>query len=318
MGDVAMTVPVLRELLLQNPGLKITVVSNEKFAPFFSEINQLSFFPVQLTGRHKGFKGLLTLFADLKKVTHVDAIADLHNVLRTQLLRFLFSFSGIKMEKIDKGRSGKKKLTRQTNKILQQLPTTFQRYETVFKNLGLQLKLPLTSFHFKKKSGGFKIGIAPFAKHQEKMLPIGKMEDVIAELVKNEQAEVYLFGAKGEESTILENIAASSSQIHNYAGQFSLQEEMNAIANLDLMISMDSANMHIASLMNVPVISIWGSTHPFAGFLGWGQSSEHCVQINLPCRPCSVFGNKPCYRGDLACLNGITTQQIIQQVKYLY
>jgi ADP-heptose:LPS heptosyltransferase len=73
--------------------------------------------------------------------------------------------------------------------------------------------------------------------------------------------------------------------------------------------------MHLASIVNTPVISIWGATHPFAGFLGWGQSTSQVVQTDLSCRPCSVFGNKPCFRGDYACLQQIQPAHIVQQVR---
>ena len=80
---------------------------------------------------------------------------------------------------------------------------------------------------------------------------------------------------------------------------------------------MDSANMHLASMYNVPVLSIWGATHPFAGFMGWGQPEDYVLSIDLPCRPCSVYGNKPCYRGDHACMQGIDTEKIISKIHFM-
>ena len=94
----------------------------------------------------------------------------------------------------------------------------------------------------------------------------------------------------------------------------SLQEELILMSRLDVMISMDSANMHLASLVNTPVVSIWGATHPYAGFMGWNQSIDNAVQTDLPCRPCSIYGEKPCRRKDYACLYQIKPEQIIQQV----
>ena len=87
------------------------------------------------------------------------------------------------------------------------------------------------------------------------------------------------------------------------------------MSHLDVMISMDSANMHFASLVNTPVVSIWGATHPYAGFMGWGQKPHNAVQIDLACRPCSIFGNKPCLRGDLACLRTISPEMVYERVK---
>ena len=73
MGDVAMTVPVIRALVEQHSTVKITVVSRPFFKPFFDGIPNVAFFGVDLNQRHKGFLGLTRLFSDLKKL-NVDAV----------------------------------------------------------------------------------------------------------------------------------------------------------------------------------------------------------------------------------------------------
>jgi ADP-heptose:LPS heptosyltransferase len=93
-----------------------------------------------------------------------------------------------------------------------------------------------------------------------------------------------------------------------------MKEELALMSHLDVMVSMDSGNMHLASLVNTPVVSIWGATHPLAGFLGWNQSEKNVVQTDMPCRPCSVYGNKPCMRNDYACLNQITPESVVQRI----
>ena len=108
--------------------------------------------------------------------------------------------------------------------------------------------------------------------------------------------------------------------VQSLAGKLNLKNELHFISNLDVMVSMDSANMHFASLYGVPVISIWGGTHPYLGFYGWGQSPQNAVQVDLECRPSSVFGNKECPRDDLACMNLISPitvyDRIIQQLNF--
>jgi len=76
---------------------------------------------------------------------------------------------------------------------------------------------------------------------------------------------------------------------------------------------MDSANMHFASLVNVPVVSVWGPTHIYFGFMGWGQTVENAAQLDLYCRPCSLFGQKPCYRGDHACMENLSPSLITEK-----
>lgn len=95
----------------------------------------------------------------------------------------------------------------------------------------------------------------------------------------------------------------------------SLEKEMILMSHLNVMISMDSANMHLAAICNTPVVSVWGATHPYAGFMGWNQRYDDTVQTDLPCRPCSIYGNRPCYRGDFACMNNITLETIVKHAE---
>jgi ADP-heptose:LPS heptosyltransferase len=73
--------------------------------------------------------------------------------------------------------------------------------------------------------------------------------------------------------------------------------------------------MHIASLMGVPVVSVWGPTHPYAGFLGYGQSESDCIQIDHPSRPNSIYGNKPCMCGVENCIDLIQPETIVNKIK---
>ena len=326
MGDVAMTIPVIKQLLLQYPALSITFVSDKKFSAFFENIPGLCFYAVDLKNKYRGFGGLLHLFNDLKKIKNITAVADLHDVLRTKVLSFLFQAAGIRVKRIDKGRKEKKALTRKHNKKLVQLPSTFQRYADVFTRLGYPVKLSIApqriklpvSNAIKELMGNdsiTKIGIAPFAKHREKTYPDGAMEKVIAGL-SNKDNKLFLFGGTDEISQ-LETWEKQFPDTLSVSGKLSFEEELMLISQLDIMISMDSANMHLASLYGVPVVSIWGATHPFAGFYGFAQDPFNAVQEDLYCRPCSVFGNKPCYRGDWACMNLISPSRIIDKVEHV-
>ena len=125
---------------------------------------------------------------------------------------------------------------------------------------------------------------------------------------------LFLLGGGKPEVLVLDEWENEFPGIINLSGKFSFKEELSIISHMDMMISMDSANMHLASLFGVPVVSIWGATHLFAGFYGWAQSSDNAVQIDLYCRPCSVFGNKPCYRGDHACMEQLPVEMILEKL----
>ncbi|MGX5819486.1 glycosyltransferase family 9 protein [Chitinophaga lutea] len=311
-GDVAMTVPVMRQVLEANPDLTIVFATNKNWGALCEGIPRLIFYPADIRGAHNGFKGLFRLFRALRRdYPQLSAVADLHNVLRSQILRTFFHLAGLPIAVIDKGRAGKKALTRRDNKVMAPLETTIARYQQVFSRLGLHFgkEAPIA----KAGPGPRRIGVAPFATYREKTYPLTKMEAVISELKRD--GEILLFGGGQQEIAQLESLASRHPGVRVVAGKHSLREELDIIRSLSLMISMDSANMHLASLVGVPVVSVWGATHPYAGFMGFGQAEENAVQIDLYCRPCSVFGNKPCYRGDHACMEQLAPERIVDRVR---
>ncbi len=328
MGDVAMTIPVLHALAKQYPELEITVVSRAAFHPLFEKLPAtVSFIAADLQGKHKGIKGLFRLFRELHK-QKFDAVADLHDVLRTKFLRWCFRLTGTKTARIDKGRKEKQKLTRPENKVFRPLKTSFIRYQEVFQKLGFQFPLHFSSIFEQAKADtgqiisvtGEKgndtwIGIAPFAKHKGKIYPLPLMEQVIDGLSQQPDTNIFLFGGGKEETATLAAWEKKFPHTLALPGKLRMNGELVLMSQLDTMVSMDSANMHMASLTGTPVISIWGATHPYCGFSGWNQSSENTVQTDLSCRPCSVFGNKPCLRQDYACLYEIKPEEILQQIK---
>src|SRR3954469_2826171 len=229
------------------------------------------------------------------------------------------------MAVINKGREEKKKLTRQQNKILKPLKSNFQRYADVFAALGLPLILNVeqgiaisqqkSALLSNYKQQGYKlIGIAPFAQYSEKTYPAKKMQQVIELLAKNNNLRIFLFGSKDDVAALQQFADIDKDKIQSLAGVMPFAQELNAIAQLDVMVSMDSANMHLASMYGVPVVSIWGGTHPYLGFYGWGQPLTNAVQVQLDCRPSSVFGNKRCPRGDLACMERIAPLLVYNKI----
>ena len=309
MGDVAMTVPVLRAFVKQNPEVQITVISRPFFKPFFEEISNVSFFAFDEKQRHKGFIGLLRLFQDLKSL-NIDAFADLHNVLRSKIVRTLFALNGKKIAFIDKARAEKAALTRAENKIFKPLTTIFERHTKVFEELGFEVNLSNPSFPEKAVldkeivhligeipilSGTKIIGIAPFAQYDSKVYPLDLMQEVINQLTEKSNCKILLFGGGEKEIELLHSLSKGKKNVVIVAGQLSFQQELQLISNLDVMLSMDSGNAHIAAMLGVKVITLWGATHPFAGFLPFNQPSESALVSDrnlFPKLPTSVYGNK--------------------------
>ncbi len=328
MGDVAMTVPVLRAFVKQYPEVKITVVSRPFFKPFFKGMDNLTFFPFDEKKNHKGLLGLLKLHKELKALK-IDAFADLHNVLRSKVVRTLFALTFKKVAAIDKGRKGKKALTRAKNKVFEPLPTMFENHCKVFEKLGFTIDLsnpvfpkkPVLSYDFKKTVGEphFIIGIAPFAQYESKVYPKELMLEVIDTLAKNQTYTLLLFGGGQKESEILDTFASGKVNVINMAGKMKFKQELKLIANLNVMLSMDSGNAHIAAMLGVQVVTLWGATHPFAGFMPFNQPLSNALTADgnqFPLLPTSVYGNK-IVAGYENAMQTILVADVVKKVKSL-
>ena len=319
-----MTVPVLHSFKLSYPQVRISVLTKSAFAGLFGQLG-IDIIIADTKGIHKGLAGLFRLYREISKDHTFDAIADLHKVLRSRVLCLLFRFSGIQQASLSKERKQLAKLTRKENKTLLPLPSRFELYKEVFTELGFNFLLdPGFAFSFPStlseevtKITGSKtktwIGIAPFAAFQPKIYPPDKMKGVVRLLMQDSTNKILFFGGGKNEIEILEHWQKEFNGSINISGKLSLDNELELMSKLNIMIAMDSANMHFASLTGVPVLSVWGATHPLAGFIPWQQPESNRVQVDLYCRPCSVYGNVPCYRGDNACMNTISGEIIVKK-----
>lgn len=319
MGDVAMTVPVLRAFTQQHPKVQLTVLTRPFFAPFFKDLPNTSVFVFDDKQKYKGIFGLYKLYKDLKALD-IDKIADLHNVLRTKILKLFFF--GKTFVQIDKGRAEKKALI--NGESFKPLKSTHERYADVFRNLGYTLDLsnptfperqviPKQIFERLEPSKKQWIGIAPFAQYPSKMYPLSQMKDVVKAI--EEQYNIFLFGAKSEQQQL--NELSNSKNVVNVAGLLNFEEQLDLISNLDLMLSMDSGNAHLAAMLGVKVLTIWGVTHPYSGFAAFNQPQDYHLLPNkekYTLLPTSVYGNK--YPEDYMDVAGsISSKEVVEKIQ---
>lgn len=332
LGDVAMTIPVVYSICEANPDKDFYFLT-KKFPShlFLNAPTNLKVIGIE-TSNYKGILGLYNLANEIIEKYGVEAYADLHGSLRSRILGLWLGLNGVKVASIRKGKRGKRALTRKRNKVMVPLVSTRARYREVFFRLGLPYKETFKGL-FKgnniiytaqqlieknKERLGMEsiplnaIGIAPFAAHRGKVYPEELMEQVIKNINETKQRPIFIFGAGQEESDIIARWAMKYENVINMAAlKIGIEGEIAIMSKLKALISMDSANMHFASLVGTRVISIWGATHPFCGFMGWKQSKQDSIQLDMVCRPCSVFGNKPCHRGDFHCMYGIAPERIL-------
>jgi len=308
-GDVAISVHVLRAAIEQNPDIKIILLTRKAFQPLFANIDRIEFIEPDLYGKHKNIWGLYKLFKEINNSYKIDLIIDLHDVIRSKILSFFYFFKAIKTYKIDKGRKEKKELIK--NNIKKQLKTSVERYANVFlqAKIKVNLKKQYSLISSPKESNW--IGIAPFALHKQKTYPLDKMEKLIQQLDKANY-KIHIFGGGKKEKEFAEGLEKTNKNVVSLVSKFSLLQELEMMSKMQAMITMDSANMHLAALTDTKIISIWGGTHPFAGFTAFAPSNRNfIIQKELDCRPCSIFGNKKCYKNTIECMD--ISPEIIKQ-----
>lgn len=326
MGDVAMTVPILRVLLDTYPELKITVMSKGFFKPFFQTLPQVNFLEADVYGKHKGVPGLIKL---AKEAMHcdIDAVVDLHQVLRSKVMNMYFGFQSIPIAKINKGRKEKKAITQVNGGPIKPLKTTHERYADVFAELDFPIYLekhrypskPLASEQLQEILQPYKkyIGIAPFAAFESKQYPLSKLKEVLQSLTASREYQIILFGGGKKEAMALEELAETYKNTINIVGKYSFQMELDLIAQLDVMLSMDSGNGHLAAMFDVPVITLWGNTHPYAGFTPFGQPETHQLVADreqYPLIPTSIYGNKM-PEGYEKVMDSIPANVVVEKIK---
>ena len=320
LGDVAIMAPLVERYASANPDLRFTIAGPPLLQPLFEGMPNVEYLGL------KKKQSFIKIYQVLNAVG-ADTVIDLHKVNRVGFaltllrLRHLFDFH-FRLCALRKG-----KLSRWL--FLHHWRTTprkpqFERYNDVFRRAGLKENEELrmkneestnatkNSSSFTPHSSSPTIGIAPFAQHKGKIWPAELMQQLIG-LLAGRGYSVILFGSKDEAPT-LEQWAEPYEGVTSVAGKQSFREELDIIKSLSLMVSMDSANMHFASALGVPVVSIWGATHPDFGFYPYNQNRSNALCANLPCQPCSAYGNRPCRFGDYRCLHAITPQMVLDKI----
>lgn len=330
-GDVAMTVPVIYSACRSHAETHFVMVTRSSMVGIFVNApSNLQVVGVDLREEYKGFRGMWRLMSELASERRFDAFVDLHGVLRTRVMGLYCRLHGIRVSRINKGRQNKRALTRKRNKVMLPLLSQRARYRAAFFHAGLPLSNRFDGLYGRdgkadsalfaaitapKPEGERWVGIAPFAAHQGKIYPPELMEQVVARLDALPDVRVFMFGAGEREQSLLDGWAAKYRSSVSLAGKrYGFGAELALFSHLDCAVTMDSANMHLAAIAGTKTVSIWGATHPYCGFRGWRHREEDMVQLPLTCRPCSVFGDKPCYRGDYLCLSAIRPDVVFKKI----
>ena len=325
LGDVAMTIPVLYPVCRANPGIRFVMLTKGWPASMFHDRpDNLMVVGIDVNKEYKGLLGLIRLASSLRRQYDIDAVADLHSVMRTWVIGAWLKLCGIPVVRLDKQRSRRKALV--SHKSSEPVTPTIDRYREVFQQLGIEAPdnftrlfdgkpLPVSPIVLEKEPGQRWIAISPFSAHEGKVYPLKLMEEVIAQLSKRENYWIFLMGGGKTEKIALRGIARKNERVISMAEiKHGFTDEYALLSKCDVMLTMDSANMHLASLVGLKSITIWGATAPACGFLGYGQDASIDIQLDLECRPCSIYGERECRFGDYRCLTGIKPDLVVERV----
>ena len=325
LGDVAMTIPVLYPVCRANPGIRFVMLTKGWPASMFHDRpDNLMVVGIDVNKEYKGLLGLIRLASSLRRQYDIDAVADLHSVMRTWVIGAWLKLCGLPVVRLDKQRGRRKALV--SHKSSEPVTPTIDRYRQVFQQLGIEAPdnftrlfdgkpLPVSPIVLEKEPGQRWIAISPFSAHEGKVYPLKLMEEVIAQLSKRENYWIFLMGGGKTEKIALRGIARKNERVISMAEiKHGFTDEYALLSKCDVMLTMDSANMHLASLVGLKSITIWGATAPACGFLGYGQDASIDIQLDLECRPCSIYGERECRFGDYRCLTGIKPDLVVERV----
>ena len=325
LGNVAMTIPVLYPVCKANPDTRFIMLTKRWPASMFHDRPaNLKVVDFDVNENHSGLFGLIRLASRLHKLYDIDAVVDLHNVTGTRIIDACMKARGAQVARLDREKPKRRALIR--HKSNDPVTPIHERYRNVFKQLGFEAPdnftylydgrdWPTSPIVPMKEEGQRWIAISPFSSHRQKSYPLELMEQVIDELTKRENYWIFLMGGGKAEKIALRGVARKHKNVISMAEiKHKFIDEYALLGKCDVMLTMESANMHLASLVDLQAITVWGPTSPACGYLGYNQVVEDDIQLDMDCRPCSITGDKPCRYGDFRCLKNITPEYITRHV----
>ncbi|TGE22175.1 glycosyltransferase family 9 protein [Hymenobacter aquaticus] len=308
-GDIVLTTPVVRALKQQLPGAQVHYCTKPAYRSLIE--------PNPYVDKAHYLTGTLTeLVAELRQ-EQFDFVVDLHNNLRTSILKLRL---GVKSASFDKLNWQKWLLV---NAKVDMLPRVHivERYLAAAAPLGVvddrqgldYFIPPDQEVDLQTLPGGFQRGYVAFAigaQHATKRLPTERIIELCAQL----RRPIVLLGGPEDESTghIVEEALRNSpthafaqAPIYNACGHYSLNQSASLVRQAQLVVSHDTGLMHIAAAFHKEIFSVWGNTVPEFGMYPYRTEFRVLEVRDLPCRPCSKIGYAKCPQGHFRCMRDI-------------
>ncbi|WNM56864.1 glycosyltransferase family 9 protein [Candidatus Nitrospira allomarina] len=156
------------------------------------------------------------------------------------------------------------------------------------------------------------IALAPWTRAAMKSWPFQRFVDLAIELVQWPDVRVVLLGGASDISAAGAFDRLVPQGLINLVGRLSLPQLPSLLRRMHLLIGNDSALIHLAAGVGIPVVAIFGPTHPKA--TGPYPFGKHViVRMELPCSPC---GARTCKNPNyLECMESISLENLIREIK---
>ncbi len=335
LGSVAMSVPLISSLSRRYTDDEFVYVARKDLADLFHGMPNVRY--VRFTPSHNSSSltrsgELCAMVSGLHAIRRFDAVVDLQGDTTTFLTRCWCLTHGVKSYCISRTDALHRWAYIQRSGKASQPPAMADSYAAALRSAGFTIDDDFTALDINTQAAEFInerfgngvgerwIGIAPFAKSATNTLPFRTTKGIIQYFSEQPNTRVFLFGAGVVESEMLNQWSSIYDNVVSVAGMLSLGSELELMRRLSGMICMDSANQHLASLVALKVITIWGGTTPENGFLAWKQDKDMCLvpRRNIPCRPCALNGNNKCAKKTYECLGLYSVAQILQHYNEAY
>jgi heptosyltransferase II len=325
-GDAILTLPLIQSLKHNYPHSSIDVIVVPRTAEIFAHHPAISkIIQYDKRGTDKGMKGFWRLHTQLN-ATNYDLVIVPHRSLRSALVTWLLKPTISIGFNRSAGRSLFKKTVRYNPSsheiernlsllsplnlppLAAELPRLYpsnqdaQIIDSIFNDFGLNRYTTI-------------LAIAPGTIWNTKRWPADKFA-AVCEQIASENVALVLVGGREDEVLCKEVMdIAQVENVFSVAGKLSLLQSAELIRRCKVLISNDSAPMHIAVAVGTPVIAIFGATIPEYGFAPRGPHDIVVETGGLTCRPCSIHGESMCPIKTFECMLSITPEVVVNKLK---
>jgi lipopolysaccharide heptosyltransferase II len=304
LGDIVLTTALIAALRNRYPEGRIDLVIAREYESIVPALSGLD--RVHIYIKKTGLAGLRALRGQLRKERY-DYVLDLHNVLRTRILR---RGLGRTTAVVNKRTFKRWLLVRFKYDLLQSAPDTIRRYFETARALDVQDNGGVPQLNVYHQRDPKRIAIAPGARHWNKRWPANYFRELSAQLL--EAGYQITFYGSAAEREIIEEIRAQlpSGNHRSLAGNIDLTETAHSIGKCAVAITNDSGLLHIAEAVGTPVICLFGPTVKQFGFAPRNPQSIVLEVEGLYCRPCTAIGLDHCPEKHFRCMIEIEPKHV--------